>query len=125
VQSPHGHSINGFVGGRDDAFFNDLPGFFRSINYAPQFYHVPHTMPDVRELRIPKTFLEPEGNDLFNYDPQSPQWGHGIKKELPAGPLTWTGNPSRRTKTAISGSCIRVWTRERGRTAFWNYRYHS
>ena len=69
VQSPGGHQINVFVGGRDDAFFNDLPGFFRSINYAPQFYHVPHTMPDVRELRIPKTFLELEGNDLFNYDP--------------------------------------------------------
>jgi hypothetical protein len=56
--------------GRDDAFFNDLPGFFRSINYAPQFNHVPHTVQDVRELKTPKTFLELEGNDLFNYDPQ-------------------------------------------------------
>ena len=92
VQSPGGHQINVFVGGRDDAFFNDLPGFFRSINYAPQFYHVPHTMPDVRELKIPKTFLELEGNELFNYDPQLPQWGHGFKKELPAGPLIWNGN---------------------------------
>jgi len=92
VQSPGGHSINVFVGGRDDAFFNDLPGFFRSINYAPQFYHVPHAMADVRELKIPKTFLELEGNDLFNYDPQLPQWGHGMKKELPVGPLTWNGN---------------------------------
>ena len=92
VRSPGGHQINVFVGGRDDAFFNDLPGFFRSINYAPQFYHVPHTMPDVRELKIPKTFLELEGNDLFNYDPRLPQWGHGVKKELPSGPLTWTGN---------------------------------
>jgi hypothetical protein len=79
-------------GGRDDAFFNDLPGFFRSINYAPQFYHVPHTMPDVRELKIPKTFLELEGNDLFNYDPHLPQWGHGIKKELPSGPLNIEGD---------------------------------
>ena len=86
LSSPGGHQINAFIGGRDDAFFNDLPGFFRSINYAPQFYHVPHTMPDVRELPIPKTFLELEGNDLFNYDPQLPQWGHGMKKELPAGP---------------------------------------
>ena len=92
VQSPGGHQINVFVGGRDDAFFNDLPGFFRSINYAPQFYHVPHTMPDVRELKIPKTFLELEENDLFNYDPQFPEWGHGMKKELPAGPLIWNGN---------------------------------
>jgi hypothetical protein len=54
LRSPGGHQINAFVGGRDDAFFNDLTGFFRSINYAPQFYHVPHTMPDVRELKIPK-----------------------------------------------------------------------
>jgi hypothetical protein len=92
VTSPGGHSINVFVGGRDDAFFNDLPGFFRSINYAPQFYHVPHAMQDVRELKIPKTFLELGGNDLFNYDPLLPQWGHGMKKELPAGPLTWNGN---------------------------------
>src|SRR5439155_126565 len=45
-----GATIKVFVGGRDDAFFNDLPGFFRSINYAPQFYHVPHTMTDGREL---------------------------------------------------------------------------
>jgi hypothetical protein len=29
------------IGGRDDAFFSDLPGFFRSINYAPQFYNIP------------------------------------------------------------------------------------
>jgi hypothetical protein len=96
LQSPAGHRISAFVGGRDDAFFNDLTGFFRSINYAPQFYHVPHTMPDVRELKIPKTFLELEGNDLFNYDPQFPRWGHGVKKELPADPLTWIGNRFRR-----------------------------
>ena len=37
-----GAAIKVWVGGRDDAFFNDLTGFFRSINYAPQFYHVPH-----------------------------------------------------------------------------------
>ncbi len=91
VQSPGGHAVKVFVGGRDDAFFNDLPGFFRSINYAPQFYHVPHTMPELRELPIPKTFLELEGNDLFNFDPGFPDWGHGKKKDLPAGPLTWSG----------------------------------
>jgi len=96
VQSPGGHRINAFIGGRDDAFFNDLTGFFRSINYAPQFYHVPHTMPEVRELKIPKTFLELEGNNLFNYDPQLPQWGHGLKKELPAGALTWNGDRFRK-----------------------------
>jgi len=91
MQSPGGHTIQAFVGGRDDAFFNDLPGFFRSINYAPQFYHVPHTMPEARELKIPKTLLELEGNDLFNYDPKFPNWGHGFKKDLPSGPLVWNG----------------------------------
>jgi hypothetical protein len=92
LTAPHGETIKVFVGGRDDAFFNDLPGFFRSINYAPQYYHVPHTMTEARELKIPKTLLELEGNDLFNYDPALPTWGHGFKKDLPAGPLTWNGN---------------------------------
>ncbi|WP_213804732.1 DUF4331 family protein [Granulicella sp. dw_53] len=92
LKAPDGQTIKIFVGGRDDAFFNDLPGFFRSINYAPQFYHVPHTMTDARELKIPKTLLELEGNDLFNYDPNLPTWGHGLKKDLPAGDLTWSGN---------------------------------
>ena len=49
-------------------------------------------MPEVRELRIPKTFLELEGNDLFNFDPAFPDWGHGKKKDLPPGPLIWTGS---------------------------------
>src|ERR1044072_5329609 len=44
IDTPDGHAIKAYIGGRDDAFFNDLTGFFRSINYAPQFYHVPHTM---------------------------------------------------------------------------------
>ena len=92
LKAPDGQAIKVYVGGRDDAFFNDLPGFFRSINYAPQFYHVPHTMTDVRELKIPKTLLELDGNDLFNYDPAFPTWGHGLKKDLPASALTWTGN---------------------------------
>jgi len=88
--SPSGHRISIFVGGRDDAFFNDLPGFFRSINYAPQFYHVPHTS-DLRELPIPKTLLELEGNTLFNYDPSRPDHGSGVKLDLPPGPYEWTG----------------------------------
>jgi Domain of unknown function (DUF4331) len=92
VPAPGGQSIQVFIGGRDDAFFNDLPGFFRSINYAPQFYHVPHTMTDVRELKIPKTLLELEGNSLFNFDPNNPRHGQGLKKDLPPGPLEWTGN---------------------------------
>ena len=45
-------------------------------------------MPDLRELKIPKTFLELEGNELFNYDPSQPEWGHGVKRELPPGPLS-------------------------------------
>ncbi|HKP12781.1 MAG TPA: hypothetical protein VJZ91_11740 [Blastocatellia bacterium] len=104
IQSPAGHAIKTYIGGRDDAFFNDLTGFFRSINYAPQFYHVPHTMTDARELKIPKTLLELEGNDLFNFDPNDPDWGYlnvhgkpnGSKRELPPGPLTWGGDKFRK-----------------------------
>jgi hypothetical protein len=93
VRAPDGSEIKIFVGGRDDAFFNDLPGFFRSINYAPQFYHVPRSMVDARELKIPKTLIELEGNTLFNFDPQNPLHGQGVKTDLPpAGQLTWTGN---------------------------------
>ena len=43
IDDARGYPLPSYIGGRDDAFFNDLPGFFRSINYAPQFYHVPHT----------------------------------------------------------------------------------
>ena len=98
IQTPDGHTINAFVGGRDDAFFNDLTGFFRSINYAPQFYHVPHTMTEARELPIPKTLLELEGNDLFNYREDMPKWGYTQldgttpKLDLPPGPWNWKGN---------------------------------
>jgi hypothetical protein len=92
LETPDGHSIKAFLGGRDDAFFNDLPGFFRSINYAPQFYHVPHTMMEARELPIPKTLLELEGNDLFDFDPNNPKHGRGVKKNLPPGPWTWKGD---------------------------------
>jgi Domain of unknown function (DUF4331) len=92
IETPDGHSIKAFLGGRDDAFFNDLPGFFRSINYAPQFYHVPLTMMEARELPIPKTLLELEGNDLFNFDPDNPKHGRGVKKTLPPGPWTWKGD---------------------------------
>ena len=92
IDTPGGHSIKTFIGGRDDAFFNDLPGFFRSINYAPQFYHVPHTMADTRELKIPKTLLELEGNTLFNFNPDKPNLGQGVKEDLPSGPLTWSGD---------------------------------
>lgn len=92
IDTPDGHSIKTYIGGRDDAFFNDLPGFFRSINYAPQFYHVPYTMTDMRELKIPKTLLELEGNTLFNFDPKKPNLGRSVKEDLPAGPYTWSGN---------------------------------
>ena len=87
-----GNTIKVFVGGRDDAFFNDLPGFFRSINYAPQFYNIPLSMKDARELEIPKTLIELEGNDLFNFDPSNPELGISVKKDLPPGPWTWKGN---------------------------------
>jgi hypothetical protein len=93
IRSPDGHAIKTYVGGRDDAFFNDLPGFFRSINYAPQFYHVPLTADvGLRELPIPKTLLELEGNTLFNFDPAHPLHGAGEKTDLPPGPYEWKGN---------------------------------
>jgi hypothetical protein len=93
ISTPGGQEIKAFVGGRDDAFFNDLPGFFRSINYAPQFYHVPHDSPaELREVPIPKTLLELEGNVWFNYDPAQPNWGHGEKRDLPPEPMVWNGN---------------------------------
>lgn len=91
LDAPGGHRIQVFVGGRDDAFFNDLPGFFRSINYAPQFYHVPQASGANRELPIPKTLLELEGNRLFNFDPANPELGTSRKDDLPAGPYTWSG----------------------------------
>ncbi|HXB55411.1 MAG TPA: DUF4331 family protein [Vicinamibacteria bacterium] len=92
VKSPDGQVLKVYVGGRDDAFFNDLPGFFRSINYAPQFYHVPVSAPkELRELPIPKTLLELEGNTLFNFNPQKPNLGSGVKEDLPPGPYTWNG----------------------------------
>ncbi len=93
VTAPDGSSIKVFVGGRDDAFFNDLPGFFRSINYAPQFYKVEHTKPKLRELSIPKTLLELEGNRLFNFDPGNPQFGHDprTKIDLPNESLSLSG----------------------------------
>ncbi len=92
LQAPGGFAIKAFVGGRDDAFFNDLPGFFRSINYAPQFYHVPLAMKEARELKIPKTLIELEGNTLFNFNPAIPLHGQGVKLDLPPGPLTWNGS---------------------------------
>lgn len=98
VRTPDNHEIKVYIGGRDDAFFNDLPGFFRSINYAPQFYHVPLSWTDRRELPIPKTLLELEGNALFNYDPANPRHGSGVKTNLPPGPYGLT--PQRFKKDA-------------------------
>jgi hypothetical protein len=49
-------------------------------------------MTNARELQIPKTLIELEGNDLFNYDPNLPEWGITVKKDLPPGPWTWKGN---------------------------------
>jgi Domain of unknown function (DUF4331) len=92
IKSTDGNTIKTFIGGRDDAFFNDLPGFFRSINYTPQFYHIPHAMKEKRELPIPKTLIELEGNTLFNFDKNNPDLGITVKKDLPEGPLTWKGD---------------------------------
>jgi hypothetical protein len=108
LPTPNGDAIKVWVGGRDDAFFNDLPGFFRSINYAPQFYHVPHdSPPELRETPIPKTLIELEGNHFFNADPAQPNWGRGEKRDLPAEPMVWTGD---RFATDADGNYRLVYT---------------
>jgi hypothetical protein len=49
-------------------------------------------MTNCRELKIPKTLIQLDGNHLFNRDPNDPEWGyHGNKRELPAD-LTWNGD---------------------------------
>ena len=53
IDTPDGHAIKTFVGGRR-RFLQRLAWILWSINYAPQFYHVPHTMTEARELTIPK-----------------------------------------------------------------------
>ncbi|NOT12921.1 MAG: DUF4331 family protein [Methylococcaceae bacterium] len=92
IKSVDGAVVKAFVGGRDDAFFNDLPGFFRSINYMPQYYQVPHANKKLRDVPIPKTLIELEGNTLFNFDKNTPGWGFTVKKDLPKSPLEWKGN---------------------------------
>jgi hypothetical protein len=55
-------------------------------------------MTEARELQIPKTLLELEGNDLFNYRPDMPEWGISQpdgtvpKLDLPPGPWKWNGD---------------------------------
>ena len=55
-------------------------------------------MTEARELPIPKTFLELEGNDLFNFRPDFPTWGFFQKDgttpklDLPPGPWEWKGD---------------------------------
>lgn len=43
-------------------------------------------------MPIPKTLLELEGNNLFNYNPAIPDLGWGVKLDLPPGPYSWTGD---------------------------------
>ena len=111
-----GQHIKLYVGGRDDAFYNDLPGFFRSINYAPEFYKVPLSDTAHRELVIPKTLLALDNNPIIEnaatpvlppgYDRMPPhernkkynyEAGENFvisanKPKLPPGPYTWSGN---------------------------------
>ncbi|MFP5286215.1 MAG: DUF4331 family protein, partial [Thermoanaerobaculia bacterium] len=92
ARAPGDNRILIYVGGRDDAFFNDLPGFFRSINYGPEFYKVKLSDPEnLRETNIPKTLLALEGNAMFN-DPPNPAEINPQKWDLPPGPYEWKGN---------------------------------
>ena len=55
-------------------------------------------MTEARELPIPKTLLELDANDLFNFRPEFPTWGFfqldgtTPKLELPPGPWEWKGD---------------------------------
>jgi hypothetical protein len=92
ANAPGNNRILIYVGGRDDAFFNDLPGFFRSINYGPEFYKVGLADdPNLREMPMPKTLLALEGNSIFN-DPANPAEINPQKPPLPPGPYGWKGN---------------------------------
>ena len=81
-------------------------------------------MPDVRELKIPKTFLELEGNDLFNYDPAIAAMGPRHQEGIAAGPADLERRSlQERRRTAIFALSIRARTPGRGRTAmpsFWS-----
>ncbi|WP_232056631.1 hypothetical protein [Methylomonas rhizoryzae] len=92
LKTPDGFVVKTFVGGRDDAFFNDLPGFFRSINYVPQYYKLPVTNKKMAEAKIPKTLIELEGNSFFNFDKNLPDWGINFKKDMPKQPFEWKGD---------------------------------
>lgn len=104
LHAPDGSVLKAFVGGRDDAFFNDLPGFFRSINYAPQFYKIEHTKGlEFRELAIPKTLLELEDNQLFNFDPKNPTFGSDPHTKIPL-PAEHTLAPGKRFRKDENGN---------------------
>ena len=128
LQSPGGQQIKIYVGGRDDAFFNDLPGFFRSINYAPQFYHVPHTMPELRELKIPKTFSslrETTSSISTRATRNGAMVSSGSSRQHRRRGAVIA---SKRMQTAIFVSCTRARMRERVRIAmrsFSNCRWRS
>lgn len=92
IETPDGQTVRAYFGGRDDPFFNDLPGFFRSINYSPQFYDIEQSRFDEAETPIPKTLLELEGNSWFNFDPENSQHGQGVKLPDPGEPFTWDGD---------------------------------
>ena len=44
------------------------------------------------ETEIPKTLLELEGNEWFNFNPDVPEHGYGVKLPDPGVPFTWSGD---------------------------------
>ena len=84
--------ITAYLGGRDDAFFNDLPGFFRSINYAPQFYKVPQARQDLASCRSRRRCSSSRATPCSTSTRGSPTTARGSKLDLPHGPLTWDGD---------------------------------
>ena len=89
IRTPDGFAVKAFFGGRDDAFFNDLPGFFRSINYAPQFYHVPHGDGGQARAGDPEDSARAgRATRCSTSIPPNPRLGQGVKLDLPPGPMT-------------------------------------
>ena len=68
--------------------------------------------------KIPKTLLELEGNDLFNYDPNHSRSRPRREEGTAAGPAgPGTATSSRRMRTAISASSTPARTRRPARTS--------
>jgi hypothetical protein len=67
-------------------------GFFRSINYAPQFYHVPLARPSACASCRSQDAARARGQHALQLRPANPQHGSACKTDLPPAPYEWKGN---------------------------------